>query len=52
MLLIDDDSDDLVKEGGIEEELEVKNKEELNAGCGKKNVSLFKFKLFKYFKSF
>ena len=45
MLLIDDDSDDPVREGGIEEELEVKNKEELNAGCGK-------FKLFKYFKSF
>ena len=52
MLLSDDDRDDLVREGGIEEELEVKNKEELNAGCGKKNVSRFKFKSFKYFKPF
>ena len=44
MLWSDDDSDDLVREGGIEEELEVENQEELSAGCGRENVSLFKFK--------
>ena len=44
MLLSDDDSDDLVREGGIEEELEVENQEELSTGCGRENVSLFKFK--------
>ena len=52
MLLSDDDSDDLLREGGIEEELEVENKEELSAGCGRENVRLFKFKEFKYFKPF
>ena len=44
MLLSDDDSDDLVREGGIEEELEVEYEDELSAGCGRENVSLFKFK--------
>ena len=34
MLLSDDDSDDLVREAGIEEKLEVENEEELSAGCG------------------
>ena len=52
MLLSDDDSDDLVREGGVEVELEVENEEELSAGCGRENVSLFKFKRLKYFRPF
>ena len=44
ILLSDDDSDDLVREGRIEEEKEVENEEELSAGCGRENVSLFRFK--------
>ena len=44
MLLSDDDSDDLVRKGGTEEELEVENEEELSGGCGRENGSLFKFK--------
>ena len=44
MLLSDGDSDDLVREGRIEEELEVENEEELSTGCGGENVSLFKCK--------
>ena len=44
MLLSHDDSDDLVRERGIEDKLKVENEEELSAGCGRENVSLFKFK--------
>ena len=50
MSLSDFDSDDLLREGEIEEELEVENKEELSASCDKEKISMFKFKKFKYFK--
>ena len=52
MLLSDDHSDDLVREEDIEEEPEDENEEELSARCGREDVSLFKFKGFKYFKPF
>ena len=52
MSLSDDDSDDILREGEIEEELEVENEEELSVGCDKENVSMFKFREFKYFKLF
>ena len=40
MLLSDDDSDDQVIEGGIEQRLGVKNEEESSAGCGREKVNL------------
>ena len=52
MSLSDDDSDDLLREGEVDEELEVENEEELSVGCDKENVSMFKFREFKYFKLF
>ena len=52
MLLSDDHIDDLVREENIEEEPEDENEEELSARCVRENVSLLRFKGFKYFKPF